>query len=500
MFKKILNFASIPEFSLRTQITIGAVVYAALMLTVFTHVILRFQQENYRSRALQSAKVLANEFSQSVFQKWDLAGPLDVNRKKIANYVMLSNSAFKDKDIVYAAFQTPENSIGYVLKSLPDYVWMMNLTKIDPYTERVLRSAGEAKREFSSYPEGTVTEYLSGVYGRDKQFLGTIRIGIAEKLVQESIISLTRATVTKIIMLNLLAVALLAGLVYYMSAKLENRLEGIQRQTRRMLARQHSDGGTRNVFSQLTRELSEIEEMLNSLRQRFMELVTTISHEFRSPMQAIKGYAELIAKGTAGPVTEEQVKYLDIIAENSERFQSFIDNVLDLVKLGGGNFPLAKRPFRADDVIIKAINFYSKQAQKAGVRIKTEIPDATIGAYGDPDRTFQVLINLMSNAIKFTPEGGTITVGAEPEADVTMFYVKDTGPGMPAHRQEKLFTEFYQVPGISPQRGYKGLGIGLALCKKLTEIQGGAIAVESRADAGTTFLFSLPQKPEAEPK
>ncbi|MDD4005081.1 MAG: HAMP domain-containing sensor histidine kinase [Elusimicrobiaceae bacterium] len=498
MFGKLKSLLSLPELSLRTQVTIGAIVYAALLLTVFTGIILRFQQENYRSRAMQSAKELASEFSQSLYQKWVLSDSQDVNRKKLAEYIMLSNTAFRDKDVVYAAFQTPVNTIGYVLKSLPEYVWMMHLTKIDPYTERVLRSAGEARREFSSYPEGTVTEYMSIVYDREKRFLGTVRIGISEKLVQESIVSLTRATIIKIILLNLLAISLLAALVYYMSAKLENRLAGIQQQTRRMLDRKQSGGNSRNVFSQLTRELSEIEEMLNSLRQRFMELVTTISHEFRSPMQAIKGYAEFLSKGAAGPVNAEQVRYLEIIAENAERFQSFIDNVLDLVKLGGGNFPLAKRHFQVEDIIIKAVGFYAKQAEKAGVQLKTSVQSPGMTAYGDPDRTFQVFINLMSNALKFTPARGVVSVGAEKDGCKIIFFVRDTGPGIPASKQERLFTEFYQVPGITPQRGYKGLGIGLALCKKLTEIQGGAIAVESRPDSGTAFVFTLPCGPEQE--
>lgn len=496
MFGKLKNMFTLPELSLRTKITIGAIAYAALMLTVFTGVILRFQQENYRSRAMQSAKELAGEFSQSLYQKWVPEAPLSENRKKISEYIMLSNTAFRDRDVVYAAFQTPANEIGYVLKSLPDYVWMMHLTKIDPYVDRVLRSVGESRREFASYPEGTVTEYMSVVYDRNKQFLGIIRIGISEKMVQESIVSLSRATVAKIILLNLLAISLLAALVYYMSTKLETRLAGIAQQTRRMLDRKQNSPASRNVFSQLTRELSEIEEMLNSLRQRFMELVTTISHEFRSPMQAIKGYAEFLAKGAAGPVNADQVKYLEIISENAERFQSFIDNVLDLVRIGGGNFPLAKRSFPTEDVIIKAINFYAKQAETAGVAFKTEMPPAGITAYGDPDRTFQVLINLISNALKFTPRRGTVTVGAEQGENNVMFFVRDTGPGIPLSKQERLFTEFYQVPGIAPQRGYKGLGIGLALCKKLTEIQGGAIAVESQPDKGTTFIFTLPNAPE----
>ncbi|MFA6584598.1 MAG: HAMP domain-containing sensor histidine kinase [Elusimicrobiaceae bacterium] len=496
LIKKIKEYLLPGNMSLRTKITIAALVYTALMLAVLTSMILHLQKENYRSRAIQSARQIAAEFSQSLFHKWDTTAPLSDNKEKLSQYTMLSNMAFRDQNIVYVAFQDADDKIAYIVKSLPQYVWMMNLTKTDPYTERMLRVTGETTRSFASYPEGLVTEYLNVVYDKDKKFLGVIKIGISEKQVQESIIAITRNTLVKIITVNLGALLLIGIIVYYMSTKLETRLIGIQKQARKMLDRTPDHQNTQNVFSQLTNELQEIEGIITSLKQRFMELVITISHEFRSPMQAIKGYSEFIMKGGAGPVTDEQMKYLDNISENAERFQTFIDNVLDLVKLGGDSFPLAKRNFRVEEIILKTVSLYAKQIQKADIKIEVKIPTPELNTFGDPDRTFQVLVNLLSNAIKFTPENGTICIGAQREDNTVIFHVKDTGAGIPLSKQGKLFTEFYQVPGIKPERGYKGLGIGLALCKKLVEIQGGAIAVESSPDTGTVVFFTLPAQQE----
>jgi len=247
-----------------------------------------------------------------------------------------------------------------------------------------------------------------------------------------------------------------------------------------------------NVLIQLTHEFAEIETLVTSLKRKFIELASTISHEFRSPLQAISGYADFLRKGCAGPVTPEQDKYLKIIGENAERFQGFINNVMDLVRLGGGGLQLAPAAFCAGDIISRACELFAKQAAENNIKLEADLSHKEQWVFGDSNRVYQILVNLISNSLKFVPPGGSISVGCQSKANVVEFYVADTGPGIPVEMQGRLFSEFYQVPGLEPARGYKGLGIGLALCKKLTEAQNGKIRLESAQGKGTAVFFTLP--------
>jgi signal transduction histidine kinase len=484
------KFSYIRRLTLSMKLTITVSLYLAAALCVLTGMIIHLQKENFAIKAREAAYDINSTLSRALFHRWNPDATKQENAAQISAIGDLDMMVNGNDYIAYVVFQDTDGKILYVLKSLPEYVWMMQHTQMDAYSQRVLGISGSASRMLGSYPEGAVTEYISTVYGKEKKVLGLTRVGVSEKKISSAMVQLSKTTILKIVSVNLLALALMMGAVFYLTSTIESRLRDIHQQASHMLEIEGSKEDA-NVLVQLTQEFTEIENLVKSLRHKFIELASTISHEFRSPLQAIEGYVDFLRKGCAGPVTPQQDKYLKIIGENAERFQGFIDNVMDLVRLGGGGLKLHSAEFKAADVTARACELFLKQASENNIRLMSHA-DAGLQAYGDSNRVYQVLVNLISNALKFTPPFGRIDIGARHKGGSVEFFVSDTGPGIPEEKQSKLFSEFYQVPGIEPLRGYKGLGIGLALCKKLIEAQNGAIHLESAPGKGTAVAFTLP--------
>ena len=490
---KLPKFLYLPQLTLSMKLTVTVATYLAVALCVLTGMIIHMQKENFSIKAREAAYDINSELSSALFHRWNAAATKQENAAQLSGIGDLNRMATENEYIAYVVFQDNDGNLLYIAKSLPDYVWMMHHTQIDDYSQRILGISGSASRTLGSYPEGVVTEYINTVSGRDKKLLGLTRVGISEKKISAAIVQLSKITILKIVSVNLLALALMMTAVFYLTSSIENRLRHIHQQASQML-----ETGDRkpqaNVLIQLTQEFEEIEQLVTSLRHKFIELASTISHEFRSPLQAIEGYVDFLRKGCAGPVTPQQDKYLKIIGENAERFQGFIDNVMDLVRLGGGGMKLHSTGFKAADVTNRACELFLKQSSENNIRLTAEAkPD--LYAYGDSNRVYQVLVNLISNALKFTPPFGRIELGVREINGMVEFSVSDSGPGIALDKQAKLFSEFYQVPGIEPLRGYKGLGIGLALCKKLVEAQNGRISLSSEPGKGTAVLFTLPVGP-----
>ncbi|MDD2772855.1 MAG: HAMP domain-containing sensor histidine kinase [Elusimicrobiales bacterium] len=485
----------LPALTLSAKITVTVTLYLALALTMLTGMIVHLQKQTFSIKARESAATAIAELSTALFNKWRPQAPVARNVRALSAYGDLRRMVFENDFLAYIVFQDSKGEVRYIAKSLPEYVWMMRHTSFDPYTRRLLAMSGSAKRTLSSYPEGAVTEYISSVKGPSKEPLGEVRAGISEKRVSAAAGQLSMMTMLKIAAVNLLALVFVALVVFSLASAIERRLYGMHRRARQMLDSGEPRSDADNVLVHLTREFDELENLVTSLKSKFIELAITISHEFRSPLQAIEGYADFLRKGCAGPVTPLQDKYLKIIGENAERFQGFIDNVMDLVRLGGGGLALHPAAFKAADVVSRAQELFAKQAAENNIRLKTVEPDPGLQAYGDSSRIYQILVNLLANALKFTPPQGTIEIGFAGNNSAVEFFVSDTGPGIPPEAMGKLFSEFYQVPGAQPVRGYKGLGIGLALCKKLIQAQGGAIRAESEPGKGTSVYFTLPSKP-----
>lgn len=236
---------------------------------------------------------------------------------------------------------------------------------------------------------------------------------------------------------------------------------------------------------------------LDELKSQFL---SNITHELRNPIGAIKQSIAVILEETAGPLTDPQQKFLSNAKRNLDRLSALIDDILDLSKLEANKMEIKLQTAAIDTVINEVCETLDTWAKNKGITLSKDIqknlPEITI----DPDRIIQVLINIISNAIKFTPEKGTITVGAKlSEKDSQMeISIADTGVGIPKDDLPKIFGKFHQAKNRSA--GDKsGTGLGLTIAQELVQLHGGEISVDSEEGKGTTFTFTLALKQESEP-
>ncbi len=215
-----------------------------------------------------------------------------------------------------------------------------------------------------------------------------------------------------------------------------------------------------------------------------------MSHELRTPLNAIIGFSEILAEKMFGDINEKQTEYLQDILESGRHLLSLINDILDLSKIEAGRMELELSEFDLPNAIENALILVRERASRRGITLGHTI-DERLGAIGGDERKVkQVLLNLLSNALKFTPEGGRIDVRAGLNNDVAEVSVTDTGVGIAPEDQEAVFEEFRQV-GAAEKKA-EGTGLGLALSRKFIELHGGRIGVKSQVGVGSTFTFSLP--------
>jgi signal transduction histidine kinase len=251
----------------------------------------------------------------------------------------------------------------------------------------------------------------------------------------------------------------------------------------------------------LAEEFNIMAVKLKELDQLKDDFVSSVSHELRSPLSAISGYVELLtAKPLEQIAPEKRTKAFNIIQESTGRLTQFINDILDLAKLKSGRVEIRKGPFdvkRASDEILGLFSpLFDKKKIQSFSYIDQDIP--VIQA--DEEKVKQVITNLISNALKFTPEGGAISVSGQKDHEFLTVSVSDTGIGIPADYVGQIFERFKQVPGTREKiGGPKGTGLGLAIAKGIVEAHGGRIWVESTVGKGSTFRFTLPLAASAEP-
>jgi signal transduction histidine kinase len=237
-------------------------------------------------------------------------------------------------------------------------------------------------------------------------------------------------------------------------------------------------------------ELQRANEQLQTLDRLKTEFVSTVSHELRTPLTAIKGYTQLLMDERAGPLTPAQIESLVVIAENTEKV---IWRVNDILFLQESRVLLpARAPVSLREVAVVATEAMAERAAAVGVQIITDIPEDLLRTTGDMESLKLLLLHLLDNAIKFSPNGGQVTIHLRDEGRELYGAVSDTGIGIAPEHQGKIFERFFQVDN-STTRAYGGAGLGLAISRHIVEAHGGRIGVRSTLGQGSTFFFTLPK-------
>jgi PAS domain S-box-containing protein len=227
-------------------------------------------------------------------------------------------------------------------------------------------------------------------------------------------------------------------------------------------------------------------ERATHLKDQFL---STMSHELRTPLNAILGFSELLSDERYGSLNDRQRRYIDHIHTSGRHLLRLINDILDLSKIEAGRFELAIESVRVDYAFDEVLSVMGPLAEKKSQTL-SHLAEAGLSVRADATRLKQVLVNLVGNAIKFTPEGGRVELTACREDGQVRMEVRDTGPGIPAEEQKRIFEAFYRLR-ISGE-ATEGTGLGLAITQRLVELHGGQLGLESQLGEGSCFYFSLP--------
>ncbi|MGP0073010.1 MAG: ATP-binding protein [Bryobacteraceae bacterium] len=238
--------------------------------------------------------------------------------------------------------------------------------------------------------------------------------------------------------------------------------------------------------------LIRAKEAAEASNQAKTEFLAKISHDIRTPLNAILGSADLLSETS---LSFDQSEYVSMFQRNCRRLVALINDFLDLSRIEAGAVRIEKGPFSVREMVLDAVATFREPAARKGITLGVEFdPAAPAGALGDPLRIQQILVNLVSNALKFTNTGrvdlNVRVLSAASAGDQLLFEVSDTGPGIGLEDQDKIFARFVQLP--NQHNGQRGTGLGLAICRDLVELMGGEIGVVSREGNGSTFYFRLP--------
>lgn len=246
-------------------------------------------------------------------------------------------------------------------------------------------------------------------------------------------------------------------------------------------------------MSEQVEAIAELTKRLQELDQLKSDLMSMVAHDFRTPLTVIKGYTALMIDGDTGTINETQNEFLKTIDENADRLLNLINDFLDVTKIESGKLEIKYIEFDLKELIVSAVKEFNEILKKKNISLQLNIQaqDKLLQIEADKDRIRQVLDNLISNAIKYTPENGCVFIEAgQLENKNIMVSIRDTGIGIPIEEQKKVFDKFFRTK--IGQKFSSGTGLGLSIVKNIIEKHNGSITVESELGKGSTFIFILP--------
>jgi len=254
---------------------------------------------------------------------------------------------------------------------------------------------------------------------------------------------------------------------------------------------------------ELMRQREEREELLDRERSARSEaeranrakadFLAMMSHELRTPLNAIGGYAQMMEMGVRGPVTSEQTVDLLRIQQSQRHLLALINNILNFARVEAGQVPMTLATLSVQAILSDVETLVLPQLRAKRLTFEAVLADASLHVRADLDKVRQILLNLVSNSIKFTGDGGAIRMSAFANDDVVGIEVHDTGKGIPADRLREIFEPFVQIEPYSAGRGHEGVGLGLAISRELARSMGGNLVVTSTVSVGSNFTLTLPR-------
>ncbi|HMK92622.1 MAG TPA: ATP-binding protein [Thermoleophilia bacterium] len=245
----------------------------------------------------------------------------------------------------------------------------------------------------------------------------------------------------------------------------------------------------RNI--QYNEELAQKNDELTHLDQLKSDFMATMSHELRTPLTSVIGYSDMLLSGVTGELNEKQTNFVNSILTNGEALLNLINDVLDLTKIEAGRLELNLEPVDLRSALLGVLPVVKPRAADKRIKISTYLPTDVPPIHADPAKLNQVLLNLLTNAIKYTHENGNVSVEARSNDGFVEIWVTDTGIGISQEDVDRVFQRFTQVDS-SASRTQGGTGLGLAITKELVELHGGEIRVQSKLGKGSSFIFTVP--------
>jgi signal transduction histidine kinase len=251
---------------------------------------------------------------------------------------------------------------------------------------------------------------------------------------------------------------------------------------------------TESLIQDYETELDGLAAQIQDAQKAKHQFTSHITHELRLPLTSIRGYTDLLRQGITGPVTEQQLNFLNIIKNNVERMSALISDLSDVNYLESGRMKLNQKLIFLDEYVEEALNSLKPKLEEKEQTLDVDIPEESRPIYADPNRLVQIISTLINNANKYTPKGGKISLRAIEANGKVRVEISDTGIGISPEDQEQIFSQFFRSENESV-REYPGWGLALHLAKKLTEAMDGEMGFESALNQGSTFWFTLPTQP-----